>query len=79
MLPKALPQLGGLCLNPRETRRAIDSYPTILKHPLKVPVADGEHQILPHRPQDDLAGELPSIEPPAPKPRRHSEESLSTA
>jgi hypothetical protein len=77
MRPKALLQLGGVCLNPPENRRVIDSYPAILKHQLKVPVADGEHPIPPHRPQDDLARELPSLEPLTLNQHRHSGESLS--
>jgi hypothetical protein len=53
MRQKALLQLGGLRLNPPENRRVIDSYPAILKPQLKIPVADGEHQIPPHRPQPE--------------------------
>jgi hypothetical protein len=77
MRPKALLQLGGVCLKPPENRRVIDSYPAILKHQLKVPVADGEHQIPPHRPQDDLARELPPLEPLTLNQHCHSGESLS--
>jgi hypothetical protein len=40
MRPKALLQLGGVCLKPPENRCVIDSYPAVLKHQLKFPVAD---------------------------------------
>jgi hypothetical protein len=47
MRPETLPQLGGVSLDPTDNRRVIHCHPTILKHQLKVAVADGEHQIPP--------------------------------
>jgi hypothetical protein len=69
MRPETLLQLGGVSLDPKETRRVIRCYSTILKHQLKVAVADGEHQTPPHRPQDHLARELPPLESLVPSQR----------
>jgi hypothetical protein len=40
----------------------VDLNPAIEQHQLQIAVADREHQVPPHRPQDHLGGELPSLE-----------------
>src|ERR1700722_1651537 len=62
MRPDPLLQFGGVSLNPAESRRVIYRDAAIRQHQLKVAVADREHQIPPHRPQDHLTRELPSLE-----------------
>jgi hypothetical protein len=48
----------------------VDLHATIQQHQLQVAVADWEHQIPAHRPEDHRGGELPSLEPPVPTHRR---------
>src|SRR3954467_6573048 len=45
-----------------EKGRGVDRDPTVLQHQLKIAVADREHQIPAHSPQDHLGRELPALE-----------------
>jgi hypothetical protein len=55
-------RFDGISLDPPEDRRVIHRHPAIQQYQLKVAIADGKHQIPPHRPQDHLGGELPPLE-----------------
>jgi transposase-like protein len=57
-----LSQSSGVSLNPSEDRGVIDLHATIQQHQLEIAVADREHQIPSHRPQDHLGGELAAFE-----------------
>src|SRR5215204_6664446 len=42
--------------------RVVDRDPTVLQHQFEIAVADREHQIPAHGPQDHLGRELPALE-----------------
>src|SRR4051812_9613246 len=55
-------QFGRISLDPAEDGGVIHLDTAIQQHQLEVAVADWEHQIPSHRPQDHLGGELPAFE-----------------
>src|SRR3954468_2973670 len=73
--PEPLLQLWRIGLNPGEEGRVVHLPPTVLQHQLEIAVADREHQVPAHGPQDHLSRELPTLElfslrhaPPPPTP-----------
>jgi hypothetical protein len=52
-------------LDPAEDGRVVHLNAAVQQHQLEIAVADREHQIPSHGPQDHLGGELPPLEPPA--------------
>src|SRR5215210_9560604 len=62
MGPDPLLQLRRINLDPTEEGRVVDRDPTVLQHQFEITVADREHQIPAHGPQDYLGRELPALE-----------------
>src|SRR4051812_26723944 len=60
--PDPLLQLWRIGLDPAEKGCVVDRDPAVLQHQLKITVADREHQIPAHGPQDHLSRELPAFE-----------------
>src|SRR3982751_6575822 len=55
-------QLRGISLDPTEDGRVVDRDATVLQHQLEIAIADREHQVPAHGPQDHLGRELPALE-----------------
>src|SRR3954464_592120 len=56
-------QLRGISLDPTEDGRVVvHRDPAVLQHQFEIAVADREHQIPAHGPQDHLGRELPALE-----------------
>src|SRR4051812_28331417 len=72
MRPDPLLELGRIGLDPAEDGRVVDRDVAVLQHELEVAVADREHQVPAHRPEDYLGGELPTLERLTLPPRRPS-------
>src|SRR5215212_8790861 len=62
MRPDPLLQLRRISLDPAEDGRVIDRDAAVLEHEREVAVADREHQIPAHRPEDHLGRELTALE-----------------
>src|SRR3954452_16564232 len=60
--PDPLLQLWRIGLDPAEDGRVVPLDATVLEHQLEIAVADWEHQIPAHSPQDHLGRELPAFE-----------------
>src|SRR3954468_15788913 len=59
--PEPLLQLWRIGLDPAEEGRVVHLHPTVLQHQLEIAVADREHQVPAHGPQDHLGRELPAL------------------
>ena len=55
-------QLRRIGLDPAKKGRVVHLDPTVLQHQFEIAVADREHQIPAHGPQDHLGRELPALE-----------------
>src|SRR3712207_81891 len=55
-------QLRRISLDPTEEGRVVDRDTAVLQHQLEIAVADREHQVPAHGPQDHLGRELPALE-----------------
>src|SRR4051794_28480396 len=55
-------QLWRISLDPAEEGCVVDRDTAVLQHQLEIAVADREHQIPAHGPQDHLGRELPAFE-----------------
>src|SRR5215217_9243792 len=62
MRPDALLKPGCISLDPAENRRVVDRDAAVLQHEREIAVADREHQIPAHRPEDYISSELPALE-----------------
>src|SRR3954451_15123529 len=60
--PEPLLQLWRIGLDPAKEGCVVHLHPTVLQHQLEIAVADWEHQVPAHGPQDHLGGELPALE-----------------
>jgi hypothetical protein len=69
MRPKALLEILRIGLDPSENRRVVDLDAAVGQHHLEIAVADREHQVPTHGPEDDVGGELPPFERPVPHHR----------
>src|SRR4051812_16626479 len=55
-------QFRRISLDPAKDRRVIHRDTALLQHEREIAIADREHQIPPHRPEDHLGRELPAFE-----------------
>src|SRR5690348_9339144 len=62
MRPDPLLQLRRVGLDPAEDGRVVDRDAAVLQHELEIAVADREHQIPAHGPEDHLGRKLPALE-----------------
>src|SRR4051794_13056614 len=62
MRPDPLLQLSCIGLDPAEDGGVIDRDAAVLQHEREIAIADREHQIPAHRPEDHLGSELPALE-----------------
>src|SRR4051812_22869525 len=62
MWPDPLLQLWRIGLDPAKQGRVVDRDATVLQHQFEIAVADREHQVPAHGPQDHLGRELPALE-----------------
>jgi hypothetical protein len=62
--PRALLELRGEALDPAVGADVVDRDAAVGQHPLEVAVADGELQVPPDRPEDDLGREAEAAEDP---------------
>src|SRR4051794_3027130 len=62
MRPDPLRQLGCISLDPTKDGGVVDRDAAVLQHELEIAVADREHQIPAHRPEDPPSRELPAFE-----------------
>src|SRR4051812_47192999 len=62
MGPDPLLQLRRISLDPTEEGRVVDRDTAVLQHQFEIAVADREHQIPAHGPEDHLDRELPALE-----------------
>jgi hypothetical protein len=62
MRPEPPLEFDGVSLDPTGNRRALDLHAAIQQHRLRIAATNGDHRMPPHRPQDRLGGELPSLE-----------------
>src|SRR5215207_931942 len=55
-------QLRRISLDPAKEGRVVDRDPAVLQHQFEIAIADREHQVPAHGPQDHLGRELPALE-----------------